>query len=247
MTPYEILGIGPTASQDEADEAYHRLLRVHHPDLHQHDSPEAIAAAEQRTQACNLAIAQIRGGWRPQPAGPGPGFTSSDGATGYGEGRRYAYAPGPDYRRGAEARTGGPAADAPGRGPHSAAGGAGGTGGDEPGTAWVYDEPVLSTVCALCGQHFGHVDEFAEHAWVAHRLRLDQRTRRRRRRIVPRVRVDLGIPKLSMWALVPLNAGIALVAASVSMKAGATDVAYWVFALAMAPTFVRILSGADEL
>ncbi len=64
MSPYEILGIRPTASLDEAEAAYRALLRECHPDLHLHAGAEATAWAEQRTRALNAAIRAIRTGDR---------------------------------------------------------------------------------------------------------------------------------------------------------------------------------------
>jgi hypothetical protein len=60
MSPYEILGIRPTASRDEAEAAYRALMRECHPDLHLHAGPEAVAWAEQRTRHLNAAIRAIR-------------------------------------------------------------------------------------------------------------------------------------------------------------------------------------------
>ncbi len=60
MSPYEILGIRPTASLDEAEAAYRALLLECHPDLHVQDGPEALAWAEQRTRELNAAIHTIR-------------------------------------------------------------------------------------------------------------------------------------------------------------------------------------------
>ena len=60
MSPYEILGIRPTASRNEAEAAYRALLRECHPDLHLHSGPEALARAEQQTRQLNAAIHIIR-------------------------------------------------------------------------------------------------------------------------------------------------------------------------------------------
>ena len=60
MSPYEILGIRPTASRDEAEAAYRALMRECHPDLHLHAGPEAVAWAEQQTRHLNAAIRAIR-------------------------------------------------------------------------------------------------------------------------------------------------------------------------------------------
>ena len=51
MSPYEILGIRPTASRNEAEAAYRALLRECHPDLHLGAGPEALARAEQNAPA----------------------------------------------------------------------------------------------------------------------------------------------------------------------------------------------------
>src|SRR6185503_6077407 len=61
MDPHQVLGLPPTATLDDAEDAYRRLLRVHHPDLHQGDGADALATAGRRTQALNTAIRQIRG------------------------------------------------------------------------------------------------------------------------------------------------------------------------------------------
>ena len=60
MSPYEILGIRPAATLDEAEAAYRARLREWHPDLHAHAGLEAVARAEQRTRELNAAIQTIR-------------------------------------------------------------------------------------------------------------------------------------------------------------------------------------------
>src|SRR5690349_13182471 len=70
--PYEVLGVGPTATLDDAEDAYHLLLRRHHPDLYQTGSPAGVRAAEQRTRQLNDAISLFRSGQaRPAPTGRG--------------------------------------------------------------------------------------------------------------------------------------------------------------------------------
>ena len=69
MDPFETLGIGPTASMEDAEAAYRAALRAWHPDLHQAQGPAAVAEAEARTRDLNDAIARVRAGWRPPPAG----------------------------------------------------------------------------------------------------------------------------------------------------------------------------------
>src|SRR3954447_7335530 len=79
MDAYQVLGLAPSAPLDEAEDAYRRLLRQHHPDLHQHDGPDALAAAELRTRALNAAIRQVRADGHSRahahtaPPGTGPG------------------------------------------------------------------------------------------------------------------------------------------------------------------------------
>jgi curved DNA-binding protein CbpA len=41
--PYEVLGVPPTATQEEINRAYRRLVREHHPDLHPHDPANPTA------------------------------------------------------------------------------------------------------------------------------------------------------------------------------------------------------------
>jgi uncharacterized C2H2 Zn-finger protein len=72
MDAHQVLGLPPSATLDDAEDAYKRLLRIHHPDLHQHDGPGALAAAELRTAAINAAIAHFRRVARSTPAGGVP-------------------------------------------------------------------------------------------------------------------------------------------------------------------------------
>ena len=58
--PYRVLGISSRASLDEAEDAYHRLLRREHPDLHHNAGPERVGQAERRTRDLNAAISSIR-------------------------------------------------------------------------------------------------------------------------------------------------------------------------------------------
>lgn len=55
--PYQVLGIPPSASQEEVKRAYRNLAKQYHPDLHPGD-----AAAAQKMNAINAAYAQIRNG-----------------------------------------------------------------------------------------------------------------------------------------------------------------------------------------
>jgi len=77
MNPFQVLGVGPDAPPDEIELTYRRLLRAHHPDLHQGADPAELAEAEQRTRELNQAMALIRAGWRPRADVPG-GFRFDD-------------------------------------------------------------------------------------------------------------------------------------------------------------------------
>ena len=65
MDPYLVLGVGPGATAAEIEDSYRRLLRAHHPDLHQGKSPATLAEAGTRTRELNEAMAVIRAGWQP--------------------------------------------------------------------------------------------------------------------------------------------------------------------------------------
>jgi hypothetical protein len=86
MDPYTVLGLSPDATVAEVEAAYRRLLRIHHPDLHQ-DAPESVrAAAELRTMALNAAIGQVRSQRRRRPAPAGVGRPGEGPTTGSGPG-----------------------------------------------------------------------------------------------------------------------------------------------------------------
>ena len=55
MDPYQILGVAPTASDQEVTDAYRRLARKYHPDLNK-DNP----AAEEKMKEINAAYGRIR-------------------------------------------------------------------------------------------------------------------------------------------------------------------------------------------
>ncbi|WP_334174646.1 DnaJ family molecular chaperone [Pseudoxanthobacter sp.] len=59
--PYEVLGIGPHASDDELKRQHRRLVREHHPDrmIARGVPPEFIRIATERLSAINVAWAQI--------------------------------------------------------------------------------------------------------------------------------------------------------------------------------------------
>lgn len=74
--PYEVLGVTPSASTAEIETRYRLLLREFHPDVHQHEGPEAILDAERMTRELNDAIARIRSGEAINTAEPKPPWQS---------------------------------------------------------------------------------------------------------------------------------------------------------------------------
>ena len=53
--PYQVLGVSPTASDDEVKAAYRRLAKKYHPDLNPGDE-----AAAQKMNEINAAYEQIK-------------------------------------------------------------------------------------------------------------------------------------------------------------------------------------------
>jgi DnaJ-class molecular chaperone len=60
-TPYEVLGVEPTASADEIRRAYQRLIQQYHPDRLDTMAPELRALAERRTKQLNAAYEALQG------------------------------------------------------------------------------------------------------------------------------------------------------------------------------------------
>jgi DnaJ like chaperone protein len=59
IDPYAVLGVPPTASDDEVKTAYREQQRLNHPDLVARMSPEIQKVAHERTQAINEAYRTI--------------------------------------------------------------------------------------------------------------------------------------------------------------------------------------------
>jgi len=314
VDPYELLGVPPSASIDEAEAAYHRLLRVHHPDLHHGGSDEQKAAAEARTRALNAAIGRIRAG-----DGHASGATEH-GASGHGDAASGATGgwwtttnaagdgtDGPATRTHARPRNGwtydhaaGPGATATGRTGPAPGGRPGwiwdspaspGAPGREPGgwdtgpaydrrgfgsweqegSPWVRDtggsgaaggawtsarpdftdraggvggqyfgDPLEAVPCPICGLGFQRSTVLKVHALEEHGIILDAKPKKRRRR--RRAGSFFGTRgRTSIWLFVPLNALLAITAATVTGRVQPT-IAYWVFAVAMAPTAIRVIN-----
>lgn len=86
--PYEVLGLDPTATLADAEDAYHACMRREHPDLHHGAGPERVAEAERRTRELTSAISTIRddrtirADVRSGAAGPDDPRDGGSGATG---------------------------------------------------------------------------------------------------------------------------------------------------------------------
>jgi len=158
MNPYQVLGVAPTASMDEIEAAYRQQVRAHHPDLHQGDSADALAAAEATTRSLNEAMALVRAGWRPLP-GTAAGFHYDQRAWG----------------------TGGAAGTG-----STTSGGTGGDGADHGQSAWNssfttdpdrdwFGNPVgprraEAVDCPICGQVFSDPLKFRGHLQRSHHI-----------------------------------------------------------------------------
>jgi hypothetical protein len=212
MDPHKVLGLAPTAPLDEAEDAYRRLLRRYHPDLHQHDSPEGLAAAELRTMALNAAIHELRGRARVDVASGFPSAPRSPGPSGPRSG---GFGPPPPRRAGEW---------------------------DDEVADWRQARPERpaerppSVACPLCGASFSTAPALKAHVTGGHDLRLDRRRRLARMRTRSRRH-----GRLPVWVTGPVNVAAALAVGTVANAlAGDARLATWIGALTMAPTVIRV-------
>ena len=239
MDPYELLGVASTASVDEAEAAYHRQLRRYHPDLHHGGTAEERADAESRTRALNEAIEQIRSGyasvtvggaageqWAAHEGHAGPHTSRDDGRTDDQQARweqwhQWGQDPGgaPSWRSA--------------------------NWDERPGETY-FGQPHLTTPCPLCGLWFARRDELTVHVKVAHKLRLERERRPSWFGGSYLGRKLAGLRHISLWFLVPFNALAAALAATLIAGNIDTDLSYWVFAVGMSPTFIRVLDRTER-
>lgn len=90
--PYKILGVPPTASEDEITKAYRKLAKKYHPDLNPGD-----ASAAEKMSEINAAYDMLKNGYKPQSdpfsggnrGGYQGGFDPFSGTYTYGQGGAY--------------------------------------------------------------------------------------------------------------------------------------------------------------
>ena len=84
------------------------------------------------------------------------------------------------------------------------------------------------------------------HVKVAHNLRLEREPRSSWFGGSYLGRKLAGLRHISLWFLVPFNAVAAALAATLIAGNIDTDLSYWVFAVGMSPTFIRVLDRTER-
>lgn len=215
--PYRVLGISSRASLDEAQDAYHRLLRREHPDLHHRAGPERVGRAEQRTRDLNAAISSIRDA----------------------ETVRSRSTSGVRSPSGGPAGPGGPEGTTPPHGANAAVDGGGVW--DDHENRWTVPPVANATApCPWCGEQFERGVDLKDHVLVTHDLRVDRRVRGGLfgGRIRRRARAAGHLP---LWGVLPVNIGTAAILATLVAVPTDETVGRWVFALAMTPSIVALV------
>jgi curved DNA-binding protein CbpA len=222
VDPFQVLGLDPDASIDEAEDAYRRQLLIHHPDLHHDAAPDLVAGAHRTTRELNDAIARLRARDRTAVLAGASATTGPWWATSVDD------EPVPDET------------------------GADETGDDETVRATVHDETRdgervsgAGTWCPMCGAPLATGTALRTHVAAAHDVHLDPRLRPQRRR--RRRRPLSGLAFHSPWALLPVNALAALVVATAAGQL-THDLMFarWTFVLGMAPTIIRTLTRGHD-
>jgi hypothetical protein len=232
--PYEVLGIARDASLAEAEDAYHRLMRQEHPDVHHHAGPDRVATAELRTRDLNAAIAAVRAD-RAARADVGATRTGTSATTGTTE----TTGTGPDTGR-APGGDGGPTArtHATERGRRDASSGAGG---------WrPPPDAAPQATCPWCGRPFARASELKDHVFGEHDLRLDPR--RRGSLLGGRMhRLGQKFSHLPLWGVIPVNLAVAVVVALLVTMVTDETVGLWAGVIVMAPTVVALVDRLFDI
>jgi curved DNA-binding protein CbpA len=225
------LGLAPGASLDEAEEAYYRLLRLEHPDLHQGAGPERVAQAEQRTRELNAAISALRDR---AAATAAAGVAGGAAAGGSARGTSTRGASRPDAGSRTDPGSGDAGSDPGFDGRFHAGFDA------TSGPTRVYAAPRPTVDCPWCGEPFSRQIDLKAHVLVDHDLRLDRRERRRF--LGGRVHRALhAAGHLPLWAVIPLNVLLAVVVALLVTVPTDESVGLWAGFVTLAPTFAALL------
>ncbi len=164
MNPYEVLGVAPTATMAEIEARYRLLLREYHPDVHHHEGPDAVAAAETTTRQLNSAMAMIRRDTTRRPSSPtGPGW-GWDGAGARGEPRQSQWVGDNPFWRPPDENPGSTYRDARDD-PYDS----------PPVNDWfgnpIEHHPSEPVPCPFCGRGYQRLDDYEHHLQSVHRFR----------------------------------------------------------------------------